>query len=76
MPIFIVGAKSDTEELWMVDTDAGTVRKVDADAGAAEGSDAPTLQSLRRNGYTVIRDVDVAVLVGQSDQPVSRQFTD
>lgn len=77
MPIFIVGAANDPDRLWIADTDDGTIKAIAPDGGAApSGADIETINRLRRNGYVVIRDVDVAVLVDASDQPPSHQFSE
>ena len=78
MPIFILGSKNDPGQLWIANTDDGTIKPFnEVESGTGTGSlGADTIQSLRRNGYSVIRDVDIAVSVQSLDQPVSRQFTE
>ncbi|WP_062207219.1 hypothetical protein [Aureimonas sp. AU12] len=77
MAIFIIGQKSDQERLWIVDTENKTVEPFVADESADnEGSASlSAIPTLRGNGYTVIRDIDVAVVVNESEGPVSRQFS-
>ncbi len=77
MTIFVIGHRGDQQQLWVVDTDKGTVQPYSSgDAGGIDQGTAKTVENMRKNGFSVVKDVDVAVAVPTVADLTSRQFSE
>ena len=77
MTIFIIGQRGDPKRLWIVDTDKGTVQPFSGGSGSGgiDQGTARTIENMRGHGFSVVKDVDVAVAVPTTADLTSRQFS-
>ncbi|KQT69085.1 MULTISPECIES: hypothetical protein [unclassified Aureimonas] len=70
--IFIVG-ETGNSDLWLVDTGARTVQPLAR--GEAGGFDTQTIEAARENGFSIEKNVDVAIAASTSEDATARMLT-
>lgn len=70
---FIIG-EAGTDELWLVNTTENRVEKLN---GVAAGPVIETINTARKNGFTLIKGVSIAIVTGsRTGADVKMSFTD